>query len=346
MNSIRILALLVVIAPPGAFAATPVTTAAVGELLQHSSNSAPATVIARNHPSLSSEIDARIEEIPARVGNIVEPGALLARLDCRRFESLLAAAEAGMEQLTSERDFSAAQLRRAEGLKQKKGISDEGVEERKSQWQSYAARHRIQQEAQRQAALQVEHCSIKAPFRAVVMERLANRGSFATVGTPILKLVQLDDIEVSANLREREAESLAESSELWFEHLGHRYQLKMRKIVPVIDSRTRTREARLEFTEANAPIGAAGRVLWAGDALELPAGYLVRRGAELGIFLVDDSKARFHSLPGATEGQPAVVDLPADTQLIVEGRQRLADGDAISVQQQREISAAAKGSTE
>ncbi|MEN8214272.1 MAG: efflux RND transporter periplasmic adaptor subunit [Pseudomonadota bacterium] len=346
MNGIRLLALLASIAASAAIAAIPVTTAAVGELLQHPVNSAPATVIARNHPSLAAEIDARIEEIPVRVGDIVEPGALLVRLDCRRYDSLQAAAEAGMEQLTSELEFSSAQLRRAEGLKQKKGISDEGVEERRSQWQSYSARHRIQQEAQRQAALQVQHCDIQAPFRAVVVERLANRGSFATVGTPILKLVQLDDIEVSARLRDREAESLLASKELWFEHLAQRYRLVMRKIVPVIDARTRTREARLIFAEASAPIGAAGRLRWTDGAHELPANYLVRRGGELGIFLADGNKAMFHPLPGAIEGQPAVVELPAETLLIIEGRQRLGDGDTIAIQRQQEISDARKGSNE
>jgi RND family efflux transporter MFP subunit len=318
-------------------AAVPVTVLPVGDLLQQMHYSAPATVIARNSPSLSAEINARIDSIPVMVGDTVEPGDLLAQLDCRQYDSLLAAAKAGMDQLASERDFSAAQLKRARGLKLKKGISDEGVEQRKSEWESYSARYRMHEEAQRQAQLQVERCQIHSPFTAVVVERLASSGNLATIGTPILKLVQLDDIEISANLREQEAKTLRESKQIRFEFFNQEYRLTLRRIVPVIESRTRTREVRLLFSKESAPAGAAGRVVWQGESLQLPAGYLVRRSGQLGVFLVDGNKARFHPVAGAIEGQPAVVDLPAEQLLIVEGRQRLGDGDEISVQEQRNI---------
>jgi RND family efflux transporter MFP subunit len=332
MNRLCRIAFVFAIAPANAFAAVPVTVVAVGDLLQQPRHSAPATVIARNSPSLSAEINARIDSIPVMVGDTVEPGDLLARLDCRQYDSLLAAAKAGMDQLASERDFSAAQLKRARGLKLKKGISDEGVEQRKSEWESYSARYRMHEETQRQAQLQVERCQIHSPFTAVVVERLASSGSLATIGTPILKLVQLNDIEISANLREQEAKTLRESKQIWFEFFNQEYRLTLRRIVPLIESRMRTREVRLRFAEESAPIGAAGRVVWQGESLQLPAGYLVRRSEQLGVFLVDGNKARFHPVPGAVEGQPAIVQLPAKTLLIVEGRQRLGDGDEISVQ--------------
>jgi RND family efflux transporter MFP subunit len=336
MNRVAIIALVTAIAPIGAFAAVPVTVVAVGDLLQQARHSAPATVIARNSPSLSAEINARIDSIPVKVGDTVEPGDLLAQLDCRQYDSLLAAAKAGMDQLASERDFSAAQLKRARGLKLKKGISDEGVEQRKSEWESYSARYRMHEETHRQAQLQVDRCQIHSPFRAVVVERLASSGSLATIATPILKLVQLDDIEISARLREQESETLEESKEIWFKFFNKRYRLTLRGILAVIDPRTRTREVRLRFAEESAPVGAAGRVLWQGESLQLPAGYLVRRSEQLGVFLVDDGQAKFQPVPDAVEGQPAVIDIPAERLLIVEGRQRLGDGDEISVQAQND----------
>ena len=146
MNRVRLIATLTATATFNAFAAVPVTVLPFGDLLQQPHHSAPATVIARNSPSLSAEINARIDSIPVKVGDTVEPGDLLARLDCRQYDSLLAAAKAGMDQLASERNFSAAQLKRAQGLKLKKGISDKGVEQRKSEWESYSARYRMHEE--------------------------------------------------------------------------------------------------------------------------------------------------------------------------------------------------------
>ena len=178
------------------------------------------------------------------------------------------------------------------------------------------------------------------------MERLASSGSLATIGTPILKLVQLDDIEVSTSLREPESETLEKSKEIWFTFFKQRYPLTLRRILPVIESRTRTRETRLLFSKQSAPVGAAGRVQWQGESLQLPAGYLVRRNEQHGVFLVDGDKARFHLVAGAVEGQPAVIALPAETLLIVEGRQRLGDGDEISVQAQRNTKDTPSGTTE
>ena len=45
--------------------------------------------------------------------------------------------------------------------------------------------------------------------------------------------------------------------------------------------------------------------------------------------LFDDGKARFVPLDAALEGQPAVVDLPAETLLIDHGRESLNEGDAV-----------------
>ena len=114
-----------------------------------------------------------------------------------------------------------------------------------------------------------------------------------------------------------------------FELDGERYPLRLRRLPPVVDSRTRTRQARLEFTGAQAPAGSAGRLRWEAEVAYLPPSLLVRRAGGLGVFLIEDGKARFHPLPGATEGQPARVELPAATQLVLEGRQRLSDGDPV-----------------
>ena len=73
----------------------------------------------------------------------------------------------------------------------------------------------------------------------------------------------------------------------------------------------------------------AGRLRWEAEAAFLPPELLVRRDGGLGVFLIYDGAARFHPLPEATEGQPARVDLPAEARLVLEGRQRLSDGDAV-----------------
>ena len=316
--------------PMLATAAVPVTTTPLGDLVSRPEYSAPASVIAQNTPALASEINARIEAMPVRVGDVVESGTVVARLDCRLFRSRLAAARAGRDQLVAQRDFAAGQLARALGLQAKRGISEELVEQRKSELEGLEAQLAAQHETVRQAALEVDRCDVHTPFTAVVTARLASVGSLASPGTQLLQIVQLDDLEVSAALREDEAADLARADSPVLIWQDKAYPLRLRALLPVVEERSRTREARLLFTADTAPAGAAGRLQWRGTHPLLPPEYVVRRGGQLGIFHVNDGVAHFHPLPGNLEGQPARVDLPADTRIVVEGRHRLADGDAVA----------------
>lgn len=317
--------------PASILADVPVSVERLEALTLRPSQSAPASVIARNMPALASEIDARIEAIPVRVGDIVEAGTVVAKLDCRIYQSRLAAAEARKEQLEVQHAFADSQLRRALELQAKRGISEETVEQRQSDLAALAAQLKAQHEAQAQARLQVERCNIVAPVDAVVTDRLAHRGSLANPGTQLVQLVQLDELEVSAALRTDEIRQFDGATETVFFHAGQAYPLTLRTVLPVVSEMTRTREARFIFTDAKAPPGAAGRLQWEGSTPVLPPHYFVRRGDELGIFIANDGAARFHAVADALEGQPESVDLPGDTLVVVEGRQRLSDGDPLTI---------------
>jgi hypothetical protein len=99
--------------------------------------------------------------------------------------------------------------------------------------------------------------------------------------------------------------------------------------VPVIDTVSRTREARLTFQGVAAIPGTPGRVSWSGRVAQIPSDFLVRRDGALGVFVLEGERARFAALPEAQEGRPAPNTLPAGTLLIDEGRQRLGDGDIV-----------------
>jgi hypothetical protein len=66
----------------------------------------------------------------------------------------------------------------------------------------------------------------------------------------------------------------------------------------------------------------------------LPVSLVVQRGDALGVFVADDSRARFVVLPGAQEGRPARTTLPPETLLVVRGQSRLQDGDELQITHQ------------
>ena len=303
----------------------------LGDLLRQPEFSVPASVKPLNAPSLAAEISGRVEAIPVRVGDQVEAGAVLVKLDCRYHQSRLQANNAQLKRIDAQVRFASTQLKRTQALNEKQTISDEVLDQRKTDLLSAQADRQNQQQLIRQAEIDVERCVITSPFDAIVTARLAHEGGLASPGTPLLNVVQLSHPEISAELSSAEAASLENAQALHFNYDASNYALQLQHLLPVVDERTRTREARLVFKQAAAPIGAAGRLVWQGRIDELPADYLVRRDERLGIFLAEGGTARFHTLQNAREGQPVRVDVDPEKLLVTDGRQRLQDGDTIEI---------------
>ncbi|OOZ44687.1 efflux RND transporter periplasmic adaptor subunit [Solemya velum gill symbiont] len=331
MRQITLLVLMMLATPLVHAEAVPVRAMQLDKLLRVSEFSVPATTLSLNAPEIPAEITGRVERIPVQVGDQVKKGDQLVILDCRDHKSRLESAKAILRKNEALRSFASTQLERASGLKNTRSISEEVLEQRNADLLAATADHQNQLEQVRQAEINVERCIIKAPVHAVVVKRLANVGELANPGSPLVNLVQLDHSEVSAELRYADAVSLQQAKAVDFHHAGNSYPLELRTIIPIYDNKTRTQEARLVFKDISASPGTTGRLVWQGGANQLPANYLVRRNGLLGVFLVENSTARFHALPNAQEGQPAEFNASPEQLIVTEGRQRLQDGDNIEV---------------
>lgn len=308
-----------------------VRTTALGQVMETPVHSAPASVVARNTPQVAAEIAARVIALPVQVGDRVEPGDEIARLDCRRHESLLAAARAALARAEARQRFARRQLNRARNLQKKKSISEELLDQRRTDLAVNQADTLAAQETAEQAALDVDHCVVRSPLNAVVSERLVSVGSHVTAGVPLVGLIETIGPEVTVALRQDQLPGFEAAAVRTFEHNGEILPLTLRTVLPAADTITRTREARLGFAADAAIPGTPGRVVWRDRVASVPADYLVRREGRLGIFLLDGDRATFFAIPAAQEGRSAPVEgLSMQTRLITEGRQRLADGDRVN----------------
>jgi hypothetical protein len=160
-------------------------------------------------------------------------------------------------------------------------------------------------------------------------------GELANPGTALLRIIDIDKLELAAKLSTEQARDLrrdldGKASPL-FESSGQRYPLRLRIITPALDTQARTQEARLVFT-GNKPLpGATGKLLWAPTQASLPPEFISQRHGTLGVFVQAENTAKFIPLNAAETGRPASVELSPDTAIITEGRYRLQDGDAISL---------------
>jgi RND family efflux transporter MFP subunit len=301
-----------------ATAADPVTVDSelLSDVQFYPRHTAPATVISLNNARLSAQINARVENITVREGQPVKTDEVLIQLDCRDSEQLLKQARAQWK-------FASDQFGRIKRLRANKNASEEAYS--KSQFD--LARAEV---ARSQAQLQVERCDITATFDGVILEKMVSEGDLAAPGTPLLHIVDLTNIEVDASVPHPLVDSLLTARELYFEQRGTRYPVELLRVTDYIDTISNDQKVYLKFTGNPPRTGAGGRLTWSDPTPHLPSRYIVQRGGNLGLFIVDQGKARFIKLPKALEGHSAPVDLPPKQVVITSGLAGLVDDTPVS----------------
>ena len=317
-------------AEEGAVKATPVTTKSLADIVFFPARTAPATAVSLNNARVSAEIGGLLNDITVRVGDKVEQGMVLASIDCRDAEADLSQATSAHKANRARNAYEQSLLTNARRLSASKSIASEELDKRRANAQVSGAELDKSKTDLAKARLAVERCTVKAPFNAVVVERLASVGDFVTRGTPIVRLLDTDSTEISARVQEKDLDSIKEVKQAVFESQNESYAVKLRTIVPAMESRLRSYETRFDFTADKAAPGSAGRLRWHSPLPHVPAELVVRRDA-LGVFVVEQGRARFMEIPGAQEGKPAPWAGDLSGGVIVDGRFSVNDGDPVQV---------------
>lgn len=332
----RFLALIALAALP-ALAQQPPQAAAVTarpfeEIALHLLREAPAQALSLNESRLSAEVSAKVKEVAFDVGQVGPQGAVLIRLEARDYELALARAEAALDSSRARARLAAQQLARARELAKQNFYSAEALSQKETELAVHQAQVRLDEAQLAQARRNLDKCTLRAPFPAIVRSRQAQVGELATPGTPLMTLADASRIEVAAQLPPREAESLQGAKDVRFAGSGGEFAVRLLRVSPAISREARTVEARLAFAGKPSAPGADGRILWRDPQPHLPAELVSKRGAAYGVFVLDEGRARFLPLPGAQEGRPVAAPQLAGRRIVIDGRHGLADGQAVQTQ--------------
>lgn len=311
-------------------APTPVTTAPLAQKSFFKAHSAPAATLSLNESLISAETSGRVASIAVRIGDTVAQATLLATLACRDNQLQLQQAQARRLGIEARAMLARQQIKRSQSLRKQRNVSQERLDQQQADLKSAQADLQAQTAAIEQAQLNVERCQIRAPFAGVVTARRIGEGSWTTPGQPLFELIDSERLEISAQIAIDQIDSLSEARDIVLETNNGQYPLTLQRLVPVVASRGRNREARLIFRDQAALPGTSGRLVWHSRLRYVEADIPQRRGEQMGLFLLEGDQTRFHPLPAAQEGQPARVNLPEETQLIIEGRHALQDGDPVA----------------
>lgn len=284
-----------------------------------------AIVVPRHDSLLAAEVAAVVAAVEVEVGDRVERGDVLLRLDARDATLQRDQAQAQRQAAAARADLASRRRQRGEELAPQGHIAADELLALRSADAAAEADLALAEAALALAKRQLDKTVLRAPFSGEVLARHAQVGAMASPGQALLRLVGSDG-EVEAALPAELAAGFEAGSSYVFDYAGRDYPLTVARVGGVVNPSARTRIARLQFTAAAAPSGSSGQLRWREPGFALPAELLVERGGHLGVFLVDNGVARFHALPGALPGRGAALDLPASSRVVTAGQQSLQDG--------------------
>ena len=295
----------------------------IKDIALYPQRSAQAQVVSLNESRIPADISAPIARITVEPGQVVKKGALLVVLDCRDYDLARARAEAALKASESQARLSGMQLTRSSKLADQGFIAKEALDSRQAEHEVALAETAVNRAGLKTAQHAQSKCKIRAPFPAVVLERLGHEGEMAGPGSPLLLLSDLSHIQIKAEVQWEDAEDLGVAQGISFQTQGKAYPVKLAQRSPALNRSTRLMEARLKFAGPTAPPGSTGRVFWNSHQAYLPPEITVRRGGQIGIYILEGSTPRFLPLPQAQEGRPVPVNLPMQTRIVTQGQNDL-----------------------
>ncbi|MCS6159516.1 efflux RND transporter periplasmic adaptor subunit [Shewanella baltica] len=147
------------------------------------------TIRAGNTTGVGFELAGKLNELQADSGIKVKQGQILAILDTRLLEAERQEIQASLAQTQADVDLATSTLKRNQELKKSGYVSEQLLDENRSQLNSLAAAKNRLLASQHANQLKLDKSILVAPFDGTISQRLHNLGEVVTAGSPIFTLV-------------------------------------------------------------------------------------------------------------------------------------------------------------
>jgi RND family efflux transporter MFP subunit len=302
------------------------------------------TVVSRTDSNIASEVAGRVTWM-ADVGDLVEAGEVLAKLDDHRFllESEQNLANIARWQSTVKL-LSRKQERFSQMAKSNAASRDE-LDQVLSDLE-VAKQELAQAEINKKLTdHQLSQTQVRAPFKALVVERIQSPGEYTAVGADMLRIVDTSNVEASIRAPLSAVPFIANGMRINVKRGSLEKEQSIRTIVPVGNALSRMMEVRVSLEAGDFAIGSAVRVALPHSeyyqAMTVPRDALVLRQAGTFIYLVDQANIA-HQIPvttGIGVGPRIEVkgELDDDMPVVIRGAERLKAGQKVRYKSDSEI---------
>jgi len=328
-------------------------------------------VTARREATVSAQITGTLTQVLIEEGEPVEKDQVLATLDDTAQKAYLAqaqaqasAAQATLLQYQAQLAQAQRDLKRAQDLIGRHLVSQQSLEDAQTQVQSLGAQLDAQrrqidlaQAGVRAAKVQLDYCTVRAPFSGVIIAKAAQVGEIVSplsagggfTRTGVGTIVDMDSLEVEVDVNEsyinrvqasQRAQAVLDAYPDWT------IPAHVIAVIPTADRGKATVKVRIALDQKDARVlpDMGARVSFLEEAKKnaaaappkgvlVPASSIVQRGGKDVVFAIDGDRARLRAVtPGQTYSDLRLVEgIAAGTQVVKQPVAELGDGAKVTV---------------
>jgi RND family efflux transporter MFP subunit len=312
-------------------------------------------LIAEQTVDVVPRVAGRIEIVHVKLGDRVQRGQVLAKIEDRELREQIRQAEASLEVNKStvtarendlkvqENIFERFKQLAANGLTPKQQLEDAELRHNSARSQVDVAKSQQQATQARLDELKITlgNTTVLSPLEGFVSRRLLDPGGFAGANTVIMTVVDIGTVRLVANLVEKGFNKITAgvSADVEVDTFpGEQFKGQVSRVAPVFDPATRTAAMEIEVPNPGFRLkpGSYARVRLTverrADALTVPRNAVVDTEGKRGVFMVDAQTARFREVQtGLADGDRVEVlnGLNEGDRIVTVGALALRDGDRI-----------------
>jgi RND family efflux transporter MFP subunit len=301
--------LVLLLAPP--LAASELETATVEYVTVPDEIRLDGRVEAVHQATVAAQTSGRVTEIHFDIDDYVPKGEVIVRLHDTEQQAGLAKAKSGLQEVQARFDKAADDQRRKQTLYREQAVSKAALDAAVAEYKAAQAALDAARAQVTEAAEQLEHTLVRAPYSGIVVERHIEPGELVQPGTLLMTGLSLDALRVTTFVPESLIANLRryrDASVLLPETVDGRVAAESLKISPRADSNTHSFEVRLQLPELDKPLypGMSVKVaVTSGESERLlaPESAIIYRSEVAGVYVVDDRGIHFRQVrPGRRYG--------------------------------------------